>query len=507
MDTELDLNIPTPQKNVASQQLLADGETSYHAYITKLKHDAKGVAARFQSVKNLLTPVRPVLVILNRGCLYCFKDDTSKKPSGSYTLFGYNRVIRAKELQTDKRPWVFQMEHASPAMETLAFSTPTQKDMEKWMIAIKQEMFKANRGTIAAKKFSDTVSGRPPGDGKDESLSDFVEQPIYDDISLTDVVYEVDKATKKNPVALMGKNSDDDDDDPTNYLEFESAAKPISSGKQRAPSNIASELDKTFARKVSMPGSGSTVFGKSRVPNVPPPSKRDFDKGPLPPTPGSKRSEPDGRSFKKPSTDNSKSQSPEKPSVAEKPRIARKQKTSPERAPELPPWNKGNAPKLPPARKESEADYKPKLPTGKKKGLDEPAPPIPVSPASKKLSITQADIDKDPSLYWKCHFFEGTKEEANAILAKLATDGVYLVRDSSGVDESQVLAVYCKKRTHKYLIRQEEGKYFLTNKNESEAQADSLENMLYHYHTNNLPNNETMLSEPYHLALLKADNT
>lgn len=83
-------------------------------------------------------------VIVNDKCLYYYKNETSKKPSGAVSLYGYNRVCRSNEIKSSEAPWCFKVEHIQPEMRSFYFSVSSERDMVKWMRAIKDEMLKAN---------------------------------------------------------------------------------------------------------------------------------------------------------------------------------------------------------------------------------------------------------------------------------------------------------------------------------------------------------------------------
>ncbi|GFS27605.1 SH3 domain-binding protein 2-like [Elysia marginata] len=120
-------------------------------------------------------------VIINDKCLYYFKSETSKKPSGAVSLYGYNRVFRSTEFKPTEVPWCFKVEHVQPGMKSFYFSTSSEKEMIKWMKAIKDEMMEANMG-------KSTLRNNSQGGPSDESASSWgsseyncLEEPIYDD--------------------------------------------------------------------------------------------------------------------------------------------------------------------------------------------------------------------------------------------------------------------------------------------------------------------------------------
>ncbi|XP_071098906.1 uncharacterized protein [Haliotis cracherodii] len=112
------------------------------------------------------------------------------------------------------------------------------------------------------------------------------------------------------------------------------------------------------------------------------------------------------------------------------------------------------------------------------------------------LTDPDAVSEKKKKNYWgSIHYLRSDKEKASSIIQTLGEDGVYLVRD--GTDGQKVLVVFLEGSTRKFRICFEEDVYFLESN--KAASFLSLEELMYHYHSANLPRFSTPLITPYQL--------
>ncbi|KAK0057408.1 SH3 domain-binding protein 2 [Biomphalaria pfeifferi] len=128
-------------------------------------------------------------VVLVECCLYYFKNELSKKPAGSISLYGYNRIIRASEIKIKEVPWAFKIEHIQPDVRSLYFAASSEAEMVSWMKMIKSEMLKANNISSGmsnfnmqqvSKSLSDTVSMASDFSWSSSDYND-LEEGIYKD--------------------------------------------------------------------------------------------------------------------------------------------------------------------------------------------------------------------------------------------------------------------------------------------------------------------------------------
>ncbi|BFZ02158.1 hypothetical protein BsWGS_05197 [Bradybaena similaris] len=112
----------------------------------------------------------------------------------------------------------------------------------------------------------------------------------------------------------------------------------------------------------------------------------------------------------------------------------------------------------------------------------------PLSPQSKE-TIT------DPSQYWASVYFNGSKIKAAEVMSKIADDGTYLIRKSD--DNTNVLLFYAHPVIKKFkIIEKINGCVALSSQ---EPEFETVEDMLYHYYSNNMPNTNMKLTTPYSL--------
>ncbi|XP_005098098.1 interactor protein for cytohesin exchange factors 1 [Aplysia californica] len=109
--------------------------------------------------------------------------------------------------------------------------------------------------------------------------------------------------------------------------------------------------------------------------------------------------------------------------------------------------------------------------------------------------------NRETQTYWSSVRFHGSKEEASKAMAPVSEDGVYLVRKSE--DLSDVLLVRSGSNSRKYRIFvKDDGKLTLSP---TSPCFDKLEQLLFHYYSNDLPNSVLRLSAPYSIYVGQSD--
>jgi len=93
-----------------------------------------------------------------------------------------------------------------------------------------------------------------------------------------------------------------------------------------------------------------------------------------------------------------------------------------------------------------------------------------------------------PSVYQ----WEFNREDANSLLTSISTAGLYLIR--KGSDGKKVLSAYLESRCRHYIIFHDEDKVYLKR---DEPHFQSLQELIGHYRTNNLPTCGANLEQPY----------
>lgn len=136
---------PSPNKTIACQDLLQQGSYVHSGWL------------RRQSLRNRLKIFSwpQVYVVIAGGCVYCFGNETAKRPATVFSLYGYDKVFRSGEITMKEATWAFKLVHANPDYRSYQFSASSEKEMAAWMKLFKREMLRAN-GKLS----------RTQGDGK-----------------------------------------------------------------------------------------------------------------------------------------------------------------------------------------------------------------------------------------------------------------------------------------------------------------------------------------------------
>ncbi|XP_041371048.1 SH3 domain-binding protein 2-like [Gigantopelta aegis] len=187
-----DMDIPVPTPNQDCQGLLMD-PSAYGSWLRKRSFRNK--------VKLFCWP--RVYVVSVDGCVYYYNSEISKRPTGSFSLYGYNVIQRANDIPKKDAPWAFKIVHTHVEYKTYYFTASSEKEMKEWMKKIKSEMKRANRSNIVSR----TLGDGQEMDYDNESLTyQSIETKIYDDPHTFKI-----PANYKNPTA--DEVSDEDDSD------------------------------------------------------------------------------------------------------------------------------------------------------------------------------------------------------------------------------------------------------------------------------------------------------
>ncbi|KAK7109335.1 SH3 domain-binding protein 2-like [Littorina saxatilis] len=108
-------------------------------------------------------------------------------------------------------------------------------------------------------------------------------------------------------------------------------------------------------------------------------------------------------------------------------------------------------------------------------------------------SLKKTDEQPDARDFWSSIFFYGGKDQAGEIIRQLADDGVYLVRVND--DKSMVLHVFAKEQPRKFQVFKQDNMYTL--KKVSGEPFKRVEELIYYYYSNPLPNVEVCLTDCY----------
>ncbi|XP_046542396.1 uncharacterized protein LOC124252779 isoform X3 [Haliotis rubra] len=193
------MGIPSPKEQIACQLLLKQPECRHSSWLRK------------QSFRNKVQLFRwpQVFVVLSGGCLYYYRNETAKTPAGSFSLYGYNSVVRASDIPPSEAPWALRVIHTHQEYKTYLFSASSEIEMKDWMKKIKKEMKMANNQNI-----------RSAADGQDDDNS----SETYQDIETK--IYE-DPHSFVIPTNYSNRKKDDFTDDDDLYRLREPAAPPV----------------------------------------------------------------------------------------------------------------------------------------------------------------------------------------------------------------------------------------------------------------------------------------
>lgn len=444
-------SIPQVLSNIGCQDLLTE-EYTQCGWLRKKHFISKTKLFRWPQV----------YVVLSSGCLYYFRNEYSDKPSGKFSLYGYNSVHRAAEIDKGETQWAFKIIHTyEEEYKTYFFSASSEKEMKKWMRLIKAELIAANGQQGKEENYYYTYRGfntefKETEEDKSSLTYQDIEKDIYDDMSKfrRPKNYGVNNEVKKKEEA-----SDDED-------------LPEDSRKSNA-SNISSD-------------SGY----RSSLDRPPQPLPECARPPPIPERPGKKQKKKKRKERQKseeePGVQSSSTESSLPPSIAGRPLPSdRPTHTGPTMASGL----------LKELSKKTEGINVSEKKTGVR---GKPLPDLPVEEsATASAEVVKAEeVDEvDDDTYWESIYFrDSNNEKGNEIIRHIAEDGVYLVRE--GATGGHVLVVFANNMPKKYRVQQSDNQYFLGRDG---PHCDSLEELLYEYYSQNLPTVNVKLNTPYKL--------
>ncbi|XP_019631975.1 PREDICTED: SH3 domain-binding protein 2-like [Branchiostoma belcheri] len=172
--------VTEPHITISAQELLSDGKAIFYGWLRKKGNDV--LSQRFMIWKHRY-------VILKDGCVYYFKNETSEKPCGAFSLSNYTKIMRAVDVETTELPWPFLLVGRFPQMRTWYFSASNEQDMQHWMLNMKNEMDAVNSSVQGAghggRGSNPEVIVPDPAYGDDSGLP-----PIYQDTDEEEHYYE-----------------------------------------------------------------------------------------------------------------------------------------------------------------------------------------------------------------------------------------------------------------------------------------------------------------------------
>lgn len=111
--------------------------------------DSKSGVVRILKPKKLFgyTISKLKFMVLYQGCVYIYKDERSKKPSKSYSLYSFKTVCRTEGFQDTL--WILKLSLVIPEISKPKFyAALTSDDLESWIEKFKVEIeFANNTGT------------------------------------------------------------------------------------------------------------------------------------------------------------------------------------------------------------------------------------------------------------------------------------------------------------------------------------------------------------------------
>ncbi|XP_052772070.1 SH3 domain-binding protein 2-like isoform X2 [Mya arenaria] len=408
-----------------------------------------GFMRKKRNIKLFMWP--QAYVVLHDGCLYYFKDEKARKASGRFSLYGYNAVYRASEIQQKEAPWAIKIVHSHEEFKTYYFSAPSEQEMKTWMANIKREMLHANGKSALYGKNLQPVGKDAE---KDELIDDpgfyqTVEQNIYDDSKKF-----VPSQDYQKKCSIKKENEDSDDED----LQMPDPAIFV----DRPPVPLPHDNDPFLTLKTpSMPRTPLAMGEPPALPSGPPPHKppRTTDLFPphVPPhrnPPALPRDDP-----------------PPRPDFRTGGKVSHLTNML-QKVPLTPPTIK---------RKNRRGSYEKTNPQN-----------ITTSNGGSTGDDDQESSDGEDD--WdSCYFPSADKQRASEIIQDLGEEGVYLVRPSERQDE-HVLVVFAENQCKKYRIKQQSGKYYLAEAGHHDMRVNSL---LKFYQRNTLPTVNAKLRIPY----------
>lgn len=452
-------SIPQVLNNIGCQDLLTE-EYTHCGWLRKKHFISKLKLFRWPQV----------YVVISSGCLYYFRSEYSDKPSGKFSLYGYNSVHRADDIDRAETQWAFKIIHThADEFKTYFFSASSEKEMKTWMRFIKAELIVANGQQGKEDNYYYTYRGinldyKEPEEDKSSLTYQDIEKDIYDDASKfrRPKNYGVNNEVKKKG------DASDDEDLPEKYVPGDSRKSNVSTG-----SNIS--RDSGYRSSFERPPQPLPDYAK------PPPIPERLEKK-------QKKKKRKQKSVEEPSPSN---ESSIPPTIADRP---------------LP---TPTGPSMASGLMEELSKKTERMNVSESKGgaKGKPLPDLPVeesatasacataSASAEVVKQPEEEEEVDDEKYWESIYFrDSNNEKANELIRAIAEDGVYLIRD--GATGGHVLVVFANNIPKKYRVQQSDDKYFLGRDG---PHCDSLEELLYEYYNRYLPTVDVMLTIPYKL--------
>ncbi|XP_035672774.1 SH3 domain-binding protein 2-like [Branchiostoma floridae] len=187
-DKHVPPGVTEPHITIGAQELLSDGKAVFYGWLRKKGNDA--ISQKFMRWKHRY-------VILKDGCVYYFKNETSEKPCGAFSLSSYTKIMRAEDVKTAELPWPFKLISKYGQMRTWYFSASNEQDMQHWMLNLQKEMDAVNSCTSSQGAPGVGHTTRTSGGGRnpgvvvpDPAYGDGSGLPIYHDADEEDHFYE-----------------------------------------------------------------------------------------------------------------------------------------------------------------------------------------------------------------------------------------------------------------------------------------------------------------------------
>jgi len=125
---------PAPYQGVSLQALLLEENLTKHGWLSK----KSGGLARL--ALSLLDAYERRYFVIIKGWVYYYKDASSTKPQGQFSLEGYSKRVVIAEEEYESAPWVFKIFPLKNGGRTWYFSAENETKMQSWIESFRNEI-------------------------------------------------------------------------------------------------------------------------------------------------------------------------------------------------------------------------------------------------------------------------------------------------------------------------------------------------------------------------------
>ncbi|XP_072025861.1 uncharacterized protein [Amphiura filiformis] len=142
---------PTLPRTMSDSTLLSPEETSKISACDLLNRDPSYNGFLYKRAKEKVTDRIPITqlgnlkwqlryVVLYQHQIIYYKNERSNSPQGSFSLRGYNRVLRSVEMESADQQWAFKLIGLRADDRTWYFAAASEREMKLWMAHFKVAM-------------------------------------------------------------------------------------------------------------------------------------------------------------------------------------------------------------------------------------------------------------------------------------------------------------------------------------------------------------------------------